>query len=402
LTLGPALYLAPSAVLRRVYASPLGAPRNVVFVELFGGNDGLNTIVPYGVQGGLYYTEYRGQIAVPEHSILKVAGNTELGFHPALVKLKSSFDAGRLAVVHGVSYPNPSFSHDKSQLIWAYGDPTLTASKSWLASYVDAQPVAGLPMAADLFDHLTPAYANTSSFIPAFASLESMAFPYDPEHPADKGNRRAAYEAILEGHAPLTGLSTAMSNTGLGVLGMIDTLAGVSPAPKAAAYPNTDLATALKLALDLFHANLGVRVLHVGTGGFDTHAKQNDDAYHAKLLTNVSESLGAFQSDLEALGLDSNTIVVVYSEFGRTVYENGSGGSDHGSVNPVLVLGTPVIGGFVNEHPSMDPATLTPQGELPMMADFRDVLGTIGVKWLEQPAGSLFHNFTATPMGFLP
>lgn len=400
----PAATILPQVFVRSLAASPGGAARNVLLVELFGGNDGFNMMVPFGVDGGSYYSEFRPTVGVPEPSVLKVAGS-QVGFHPALAGLKAHFDAGRLAVIQGVSYPQPDFSHEVSQRIWHTGVTTGLSAEGWLARYLNLFPAPSFPCAAEILSGLSGLVGGVEGFVPSMTSLSHFSFPIDWWHPQDGSNRRAAYDGMAQANAVEAGALGAMAGTQLGVLDLIDTVATIPEVSYTGSYPEHWFSNSLKLVLRMLNADLGMRVYHLGLGGFDTHDAQNDNDYHTNLLSTLSEGLAALHTDLVALGLDQDTIVVVFSEFGRTVYENGSGGTDHGSVNPVLVLGTGVNGGFTTPHPSLDPGNLTPWHEPPMVADFRDVFGTLLLRWYgESPAtvGQVFPGHATTDLGFLP
>jgi uncharacterized protein (DUF1501 family) len=171
-------------------------------------------------------------------------------------------------------------------------------------------------------------------------------------------------------------------------------------------YPDHWFADSLKLCARLMNSGLGLQIFHCGIGGFDTHADQNLDGYHGNLLEVLSQSIAALHADLTAANLASSTLFVVFSEFGRTLYQNGSLGCDHGTVNPVLVIGDPILGhgGVVNPHPSLDPGNLTDFSEAQTAIDFRDVFGTIVKRHFGESGANLaavFPNHTVTDLGFL-
>jgi uncharacterized protein (DUF1501 family) len=398
--MAPAVYLAPKVFLRTVYGAPAAGPRNLILVELFGGNDGLNTVVPYGLNGGTYYTEFRKKLAVPESSLLKI--NAQLGFHPSFASLKAHYDAGRLAVIQGVSYPNPSFSHEKAERIWDTGDPSSGVSSGWLARYLALHPTPSFPSGLEVEHQLDGVLQGSGQLVPALKSVDEFKFPHDSAHAGDAQNRRVAYEAIATGLTAASGPVGTMAKTSNSILDLIDTFDAIPPYTPVGTYPQSSFSKALKLVAQLLKANLGLRFFHLGYGGFDTHSDQNKDDYHKKRLQTVSDGISALYTDLVSLGLASDTIFVVYTEFGRTVYDNGSKGTDHGTVSPVFVLGNPVVGGLVTAHPSMDPSGLTSQDELPMVADYRNVFGTVVSKWLNESAAAIFPGFVTTSLGFLP
>ena len=377
-----------------------GSVRNLILVDLRGGCDGLNLVVPYGVNGGTYYTEFRGSLAVPQNQVLALSG--QVGLNPRMTALKAHYDLGRLAVVQGVSYPDPDFSHEVASAIWQSGALAGFAPQGWLAKHLQAQAVAG-PAAVSLDESITLLLDGSGGFVPAFTDIGQFEFPSDPYHQPDKDNRRAAYAAIAAGLAgsPQPSLAS-MSATSTGLLDLIDQFEALPTFSHVGAYPdNTELSDLLKLVAQLMYGNLGLRYFHVPYGGWDTHADQESDDYHSDRLGKVSDALSAFHADLAAMGLADDTLVVVFSEFGRTVYQNGSKGTDHGTVNPVLVFGNGVSGGLTTAHPSMDPGDLTEDNELPMVADFRDVFGTVVEDWLGGSAATCFPGHTLTNLGLV-
>lgn len=400
----PAAAIAPQVFVRSLFGGTPGSTKNLILVELFGGNDGLNTFVPWGVHGGTYYSEFRSAIGVPEGTVLKVPGSP-VGFHPSLAELKSHFDQGRVAVIQGVSYPTPNFSHEVSQKIWHTGSLTPQLADGWLARYLNAYPAPSFPNTAEVFDRLTGLTSGANSFVPAIESIDDFTFPVDPYHDEDGGNRKSAFAAIADGLAASPGSLGKMAGTAKGLVQLIDTFATIPAFDHVGTYPDDSFSDALKLVVQLLDSGLGMRFFHVGIDGFDTHSQQNDGGYHGELLSTLSKGLDAFHADLVNAGLDSDTLVVVFSEFGRTVYENGSDGTDHGTVNPVIVFGNGVTGGFRNAHPDMDPSNLTDDGELALAEDFRNVFGTVLRKHLgesQMSATSILNGFSPTMLDFLP
>ncbi len=398
----PASLLAPGAFIKSVLAAPAGVTKNLILVEMFGGNDGLNTIVPWNFPA--YYSEFRPTIGVPDASVLKVL-NQPVGFNPGLASLKSHFDQGRVAVVQGVSYPNPSFSHEYAQRIWHTGSVT-TSTDGWLARYLNLFPTPTSPVAGEVLDNLTALTSGTTGFVPAFTSIDDLAFPYDDYNPDDATNRKTAFNAIVNALAAGSGSVNKIAENSRGLSQLIDTFQQIPDVNFVGQYPDDYFSDLLKSIVRVMNANIGMRFFHVGLDGFDTHSEQNTDDYHSDRLKTMADGLSALYDDLNALGMMQDTLVVVFSEFGRTVYENGSVGTDHGTVLPVLVFGgSGVNGGFVNSHPPVDPSQLDPVwNELQMQADFRDVFGTVLKRWLGlTPAEvqTLFLGYNATDLGFL-
>lgn len=409
LALGPALYIAPHVILRGAFGAPAAGPgKNVILVELFGGNDGFNCIVPFGVNGGTYYNEFRKHVNIPENTLIKI--NNEVGFNPVLGALVNGlslqnglWNHQHLAIVQGVSYPNPNFSHETSAGIWAKGDPSLLQSQGWLSRVLAQIPSGVFPIAADISDRVTPVFLNSTKLVPSIESLEGFAFPADYYYLPDAQNRRNAYQTIVNNlKSGAASKTQTVAQASSAVLDLIDAFATIQPITPAETYPEDSISDALQLAVTLLKSNLGFRFIHLGIGGFDTHSNQNQDNYHNNLIKTVADALAAANTDLIAQGIDQDTIIVVYSEFGRTVYENGSFGCDHGTVNPVFVMGTSVTGGLVGAHPAMDPSNLSSNGELAMTTDFRDVFGTIVSKWLQIDPALVFPGYSVNLLPFLP
>lgn len=398
----PVVALGPQVFLRSAIAGPGVAAKNLILVELRGGNDGLNTLVPFGVNGGAYYDEFRNDLAVSESSLLKIAGEP-LGFNPQCAGLKSLYDQGRMAVIQGVSYPTPSFSHEFSQKIWHTGDVTGLEGVGWLARWMNRHPAAATPSAIEFGSFNSSLALGSDEFIPALNSINEFKFPIDEWYPSDGDNRKQAIETISQSLMGVPGNLGEMARTEAGILSLIEAVEA-SPKIEHVSYPGGSFAKKLKQIVQLLASPMGMKIFHIGMGGFDTHDDQDAGNHHGELLNKVSGGLSALYLDLVAQGLDDQTLIVVYSEFGRTVYENGSGGTDHGTVNPVFVIGNGVNSGVVNAHPSLDPGNLTEENELPMSVDFRDVFGTVLLKWMGESASdvaAVFPTHSVSDLGFV-
>jgi uncharacterized protein (DUF1501 family) len=388
--------LLSGPLLRAMFAPPNGAAKNLVLIDLQGGCDGLNMVVPFGVNGGTYYSEFRKSLALPQDHLHLLSG--QVGLNPKMGALKAHYDAGRLAVVQGVSYPQPNYSHEIASTIWQSGDISGFATQGWLAKHLAAQGGAG-PSAVAVEDTISLLMNGSGGFVPAFTDTSQFVFPSDPYHDEDKANRRAAWQAMAANFAGSPDAKLAsLSSTSGGLLALIDAFEAMPGMQHVAYPPDSWLAHMLRLVAELLHGGLGLRYFHVPFGGWDTHADQDQDSYHSDRLGEVAACIAAFRQDLLNVGLAQDTLVVVFSEFGRTVYQNGSKGTDHGSVNPVLVFGDAVSGGLITPHPAMDPDALTEDGELPMVADFRDVFGTLVQDWLGGSAATCFPGHLLAPL----
>jgi uncharacterized protein (DUF1501 family) len=351
----------------------------LVVIELDGGNDGLNTLIPF--EDALYYRNRR-TLGIPRKEVIRL--DDRVGFHPRMKALGELFRAGQVAVVQGVGYPQPDRSHFRSMEIWHTATTDPAPATGWLGRYLEApsgpEPGPGpdaFPRGLALTDSLPQALQAQRATVPVVAQLDSLG------------------EADETQAALLRKLSTAPGAKGPAAFlrRQADTLyrtadrlkAAVEKAPpsSAIAYPEGDLGGQLHRAAQILGADLGVRVLFVSQDGFDTHAGQADQ--HGNLLEGLSQSLDAFRRDLAARKLSDRVLVLVFSEFGRRVDENASGGTDHGAASCLFLVGSSsqVKGGLAGRHPSLE--TLG-DGDLIYNTDFRSVYATILDRWLGCPA----------------
>jgi uncharacterized protein (DUF1501 family) len=352
-------------------ANPEKDGRILVVLQLDGGNDGINTVVPFKDDG---YARYRKAIRLPEKRLIKVSG--EVGLHPAMRDAGKLLDSGRLAIVPGVGYPNPSRSHFRSMAIWqsARLDERDHTGLGWVGRGLDGGPTTrdGAPAAMLIgADDPPPAIRGRRSVSAALDRLDDYAL-------SDK-----------EAEAKPIGSSTAGDDLGqflrrslLDAYTTADRLAAVAGAKGGhASYPESELARRLGLMARLIKAGLGTRVYYLEQGGYDTHGHQL--ARHAPLLEDLSAALRAFLDDLAASRLADRVVVLVFSEFGRRVQENGSMGTDHGTAGPVFLAGPAVKPGLAGSYPSLNDLQ---DGDLKMTVDFRRVYATLLQDWLGLPS----------------
>jgi uncharacterized protein (DUF1501 family) len=377
---------APAFLVKTGHATPLpGAARSVtsrgtlVVVLLAGGNDGLNTVVPYTEP--LYY-ELRPQLAVPASDVLPLDG--AVGLHPALAPLKARFDAGQLAIVQGVGYPNPDRSHFRAMDIWQTADPQAYARDGWLGRYL-AGCTCGTPTqpaAVSLGPTVPRALWTESVFVPSLTSLEAYRFQTDSRYPGDRAARLQALAELNARHEAIRPYAEFIAQQSLNALASADELqqvAGRWSTP--VSYPDTPFARGLQQIGRLIAGDLGARVYFIQLGGFDTHANQRP--VQDRLLDVLASGLEAFQQDLEAMGKADHVLTMTFSEFGRRVQQNGSQGTDHGTAEPLFVLGAGVRGGLYGQPPRLDD---TERGDLRFTVDFRAVYATVLERWLGAPA----------------
>ncbi len=360
----------------------------LVVVQMGGGNDGLNTIVPFTHDD---YYRARPRLAVPRQNVLTLTD--ELGFHPGLAPLKALYDQGQLAVVQGVGYPNPNRSHFRSMEIWHTADPSGAGPRTgWLGRLFDSEcpdcgPTAGLAM---LGAEMPLAMQGGSGRAVVLESPQAFAF-----HPLQGGGPQEA-EAFRRLMQPVPGAEPMvdfLTHTAMDAILASDDIRKVTgrPAAEAVPYPADPFSQKLRLVSQLISAGAPTRVYYVGLGGFDTHAAQA--GRHDRLMEQLGAGLGAFAGDLTRKGLLDRVLVMTFSEFGRRVSENASGGTDHGAAAPMLLIGPQVAPGVHGAHPSLVDLD---QGDLRFGVDFRSVYATVLEQWLGIPSqGILGDHFPA-------
>ena len=349
----------------------------LVVVQMGGGNDGLNTVVPF-VQDGYYRA--RPRLAVPRERVLRVTD--ELGFHPGLAPLKALYDEGRLAVVQGAGYPNPNRSHFRSMEIWHTADPSGTGPRTgWLGRLFDSEcpacgPTAGIAMTGA---EMPLAMQGAAGRAVVLESPQAFAF-----HPV-RGGGPQEVEAFRRLMQPVPGdepVVDFLTHTAMDAILASDEIRKVpAQAQDAGDYPRDPFSLKLRLVSELISACVPTRVYYVGLGGFDTHAAQA--GRHDRLLEQLGAGLAAFVKDLTQKGLLDRVLVMTFSEFGRRVAENASGGTDHGAAAPMFLIGSQVVPGIHGGHPSLVDLD---QGDLRFQVDFRSVYATVVEQWLGIPS----------------
>jgi uncharacterized protein (DUF1501 family) len=350
--------------------------RTLIVVQMAGGNDGLNTVVPYTDP---LYIKMRPTLGIAQSKVLTL--DTRLGLHPNLAPLKKLWDAGHLAIVEGVGYPNQSLSHFQAMDIWQTLDLSGNGSEGWLgklvAGLVDQQ---GHPFKSlDIGVQTAQALQSITTQVPTVASVKSYAIAPDPVD-GDGGNARLQALMNLYNSYPKTAPYAALLDTT--ALSAQDGSRQLRTADAtyrpAVTYPTGPFAAGLKILAEAIVQGLGLRVGYVTLGGFDTHAGQS--ATHDALMTTLANGLSAFYNDLAGHGKADNVVIMTWSEFGRRVEENGSLGTDHGTSAPMFVLGTPINKGIFGEPPSL--SSLDQNGNLKYTIDFRSVYATVLDRWM--------------------
>jgi uncharacterized protein (DUF1501 family) len=349
----------------------------LVVLQLSGGNDYLNTVIP---SNNPLYRDNRPAVGIPDDQILHIDNNH--GFHPAMAPLKKFWDEGKLAIMHGVGYANSPRSHFRSMDIWHTCEPDKVGTEGWLgrvAREIDPNKenvVTTVSFGPSLFRALSGPGVPVACVA---GPLERYGFLPTIQ---EQTQRLKVLDRFARMYSPMvgSGVMEYLGTTGLDSLKGADILK-VAPQKYASTvkYPDTPIARKLRGAAQVHLADLGTRIFYCDHGSFDTHASQNPG--HGNLWTAVSEGLDAFMTDLRQHDHADNVIILLFSEFGRRVHDNGSG-TDHGAAGPVFVLGEKVTGGHYGEYPSLKAEDLV-QGDLNPNMDFRGVYSTILEKWLK-------------------
>ena len=371
-------------------SSTPGVPeeRVLVVVQLGGGNDGLNTVVPFGDDA---YYRARPTLAIPsptrsgDGAVLMADSAAGLGLHPNLQGLKALLDDGRLSIVQGVGYPNPNRSHFASMDIWQTAR-TDAKGAGWIGRYVDCtcngapEPEGVISIGRDAPLALIGERSSPVSFENA-ELFRWMGADVDPSlEPTYEQLTRAGE---IDGVAPGSQQAFLM-RTALDAQLSSDRIRKALQSSPLVRYPSTGLARQLQAIGSMIRAGMRTRVYYASIGGFDTHAGQANS--HGQRLREVGDALKAFQDDLAAQGSDTRVLTMVFSEFGRRVRQNASGGTDHGTAAPMFLIGPMVRAGIVGAHPSL---TDLDQGDLKFTTDFRSVYASVLDDWLRAPSAKV-------------
>tara|TARA_R110002096_G_scaffold104996_1_gene231203 strand:+ start:17676 stop:18899 length:1224 start_codon:yes stop_codon:yes gene_type:complete len=373
LTTGAALFgaaLAPTSIVFGARASR-GVDPTLVVIQLSGGNDGLSTVVPYADR---VYKKARRQTRIAEDDVLKI--DERLGLHPSLQRLHNLHASGKLAIVEGVGYPDGIRSHFKSLEVWHTARVRgRVTGPGWLGRLAEG----GLKVESpdpELVVHLgqSAPYSVHSSEHPAVALASPTSYRWFGDTPGVE--IVCEHQPTAEPNPATSGRDDALAKM-RGVMhdaqaSSLEIRAAAARYKPKAEYPRTPFGAQLQDVASLIHGDLGTRVISTSLGGFDTHSNQK--GRHDNLMGTLDPALGAFLQDLNGTPEGRSAIVVVFSEFGRRVQENGSRGTDHGMAGPMFVLGHQVKGGLYGKAPSM---TELDNGDLKFTTDFRSVYATV-------------------------
>lgn len=386
----------------------------LVLIQLAGGNDGLNTVVPYTND---FYYNARPTIGIAKDQVLPL--NDTLGLNPAMTGFKSLYDAGHLAIVNGVGYPNPNRSHFRATEIWqTASDEDKYLTDGWLGRYFDnacqgCDPTVGInlgPRLPQAFASHNPTgitLENPDSYRFMGASpnddetlaYRSMYTP-NPDDLAPPSASSGASVSMVSGTVTLQNGQSALDfleRTSMDAQVSSDKIRAIaSKTTSSGTYPSTGLAKNLQLVARLIAGGLPTRVFYVSQGGYDTHTNQRGG--QDGRLKELAEAVKAFTDDLTALSAFDRVMIMTFSEFGRRVAQNGSGGTDHGAAAPMFLIGSKLKAGLLGAEPSLAPADLQ-DGDIKFNTDFRSVYASILQDWLKtNPLPILGRPFPTLPI----
>ena len=384
--------------------------RNLVVLDLTGGNDGLSMLVPY--TDPFYYSR-RPTLAVPAGTVLQIGSDTSgkaLGLHPKLTGLKDIFNQGRLALIQRVGYENSSRSHFSGTDIWSTANPSNSTGSGWVGRYLSTLPAPLDPLVAWNTTGDTP-HALQSSAV-SVASIPSVSgYAFNSPNTGNEAVLERSAAVSIASHVPVDKPHVAfVSTSAQAAMATLDRVAAVGAYKPSVTYPNNGLGQALQAIAGAMAKGIGTKVFWVQTGGFDTHASQDttaDSGAYVKLMVTLNDGLTAFYTDLKNLGLLNDSLVLSFSEFGRRVTENGSKGTDHGAASVMLAMGGGVRGGLFGTAASLNPDPQNPtlensSGDVHYETDFRSVYAKVIDNWLGgDSVGVLGGNFKKSGLEFV-
>ena len=422
---GSAALVASAHVLALPRRARAALPQDpiVVLVQLAGGNDALNTVIPVnnvGLPQRSLYDFYRPDLSISPNllsaTLLGVdpAAGTSLALHPVMTDLKALFDAGHLAVVNGVGFPGAPLSHARASAVWFAGDPAGFTDTGWLGRYTDAEFLAADTPALSLGPRPNPTFAGANANALAARSLRGFTLPDDPLFP-DLAARTVAWAAEFAadaGDSALIGRARRQAAEVLAkepVLGAVEldgwgSLLEPEPTPLHASLH--EIVSLLRHDSLVPDAASGLALFHVTQPGYDTHSQQGSaepGGRHATRLAQLCDALAKFYADLVALGIQNRVLVLTYSEFGRRPRQSGgaeAAGTDHGAPGTLFALGGAVVGGLYGALPGLD--TLDAEGNAAFTVDFRRVYATVIDRFLGANQSDLLPGAPFVPIDFLP
>jgi len=364
--------------------------RALVVIQLDGGNDGLNTVVPYADDA---YGQARDKLRLKTENLHKL--DDHLALHGSMQAAKALYDDGRLAIIQGVGYPNPNRSHFESMRIWHTAEVAKAEREAygWLGRALDHAAAGEAPSgegAIYVGEQSTPAALwGRRSSATALSRIDDLLLDGKHELQGAAGSSATGQAGLSINQFVTRELTSAMTSAAA-----FREQAAAMQRRSDAAYPDSALAGRLRIISQLLQSGSQARVFYAIQGGYDTHAAQLNT--HANLLREYSQALKAFLDDLKTAGLDKRVVVVAFSEFGRRVKENDSAGTDHGAAGPVFLAGSPIKPGLYGQRPDLSNLV---EGDLRATTDFRHIYASILDEWLGVPHATILReNFPRMPL----
>jgi len=370
----------------------------LVVMQLAGGNDGLNTVIPLADDA---YFKARPGLAIPADKVRRL--DDYCGLHPSMENLGALLGEGQASIVQGVGYPNPNRSHFRATEIWhTASDADKNDAYGWLGRYCDAacageDPGAGIAIG----DQVPQALRSESGKSIAIGAPQDYQFQDGmdpaPMEPDDDASAPAggSIDMLFGASDPDVNVADFLQRTALDAVASSSQVQDIlRKSRRGADYPATDLGRRLQLVARLIGGGMPSRVYYVSLGGFDTHANQS--GAHERQLSVFDQAVGAFCRDMKAQGNFDRVMLLTFSEFGRRVAQNASGGTDHGAAAPLFLFGGALKGGLVGQHPSL---TNLERGDLVHHTDFRSVYATLLEQWLKTPSAAVLgRDFSKLPI----
>lgn len=344
----------------------------LVVVELTGGNDGINTVIPFKDEN---YAKFRPKLKLAQNELLKVTDST--GLHPSLRACKEQFDAGEFIIINGVGYPNPTRSHFESLALWHTAGVRRDNNSGWLGHALDLNRKSGQTDMDGYFigrDSVSAALTTRRAQIAALSRFKDLQLDktVTPSDSLANQNEISAFvqRQLADSYTTAHHIESVSRNDN-----------------SSDGFPATRLGQQMRLISRLIKTDSAARVYYTTQGSYDTHSGQATT--HSNLLSELSNSIKAFVNDLKKHQLDQRVVVLAFSEFGRTVRENGNVGTDHGTAGPVFMAGTPLQGGFIGETTSLSDLE---DGDVKTQFDFRRIYATLLDEWLNIPAKQVLNQ----------
>jgi len=374
---GPDLF---NLLAQQAQAAPrtVGGSKILLIIQMSGGNDGLNTVIPFADPA---YLKIRPTIGIKPDVVLKL--DDKVALNNNMTPFQDLFKAGKLAVIQGVGYPSPNRSHFRSIEIWQTAEPKKVKDTGWIGRYLDLAS-SGKANVENIFPaiNVDPILPKTLSaqkvVVPSISDVKNFTFKADPRYEADRTAQLSTFNTIYQKYPSNRPYIEALRKVGLDTTQASDSIAKMVATYKdGAKYPNNGFGKGLQFIAQLIVGGVNCSIYNISMGGYDTHT--NEQNAHQNLFRTLTQGIEAFQKDLEAHGLDKDVAIMTFSEFGRRVAENGGRGTDHGAAAPMFLIGAGVKGGIYGDQPSL---TDLDDGDLKYKTDFRSVYASILDRWL--------------------